>query len=193
MDRRTIDKLLSSTGAVLGVVLLLGGILLTWAGSFASGQVSSQLKAQGIVMPTEEAFVKQSAEDQAALRPFAGQPMTNGNQAKAFADHYILAHMNASSDGRTYEEVSSEFMALSAEEKAADEGQALGALRQSLFMGNTLRSILLTAYAFGMIGTLATIGSIVAYSAGVVLLVLAFFGFRRTKAVAPAVTTPIVA
>lgn len=185
MDRKTLDRLLSATGVVLAIVLVLGGVLLTWAGNFAGGQVSQQLKAQGITMPEGEAISSLANQaDRDALEPFAGQPLSSGKQAKAFADHYILAHMNAASDGRTYEEVSGEYTQLSADAKTTEDGIALGNLRETLFMGNTLRSILLTAYAFGTMGQLATIGAIVAFVGGVVLLALSFLGFRHSRKVA---------
>ncbi|GAA2232335.1 hypothetical protein GCM10010401_00070 [Rarobacter faecitabidus] len=193
MDRKTLDKLISSTGAVLAVVLLIGGVLLTWAGGFVNAQVSNQLTAQRITMPAGDAIAKLENEaDRKALEPFAGQPLEGPRQAQAFADHYILAHMNASSGGRTYEEVSGEYTKLSDEEKASEDGQALGALRQTLFMGNTLRGTLLTAYAFGTIGEIAFIAAGVAYAGAVGLGVLSFLGFRHAKRIqSVAQTTPV--
>jgi hypothetical protein len=35
-------------------------------------------------------------------RPYAGQQLTTGPQAKAYADHYIAVHMNEASGGKTY-------------------------------------------------------------------------------------------
>lgn len=105
--------------------------------------------------------------------------MTNGAQAKAFADHYIAAHMNAMSQGRTYEEVSGEYIKLT--DKTTPEAQKLGELRQSLFMGDTLRGMLLNAYAFGTMGNIAGIAAIVAYIGAAVLALLAFLGFRHAS------------
>ncbi len=36
------------------------------------------------------------------LSQYAGQAMTTGAQAKAYADHYILGHMNEASGGKSY-------------------------------------------------------------------------------------------
>jgi predicted lipid-binding transport protein (Tim44 family) len=98
--------------------------------------------------------------------------------------------MNASSDGRTYADVSGEYVQLSDEEKASPEGQALGQLRQTLFMGNTLRGLLLYGYAFATIGTIAGIAAIVSFVGAAVLLVLFAFGLvharRAEHAVEPA-------
>ena len=106
---------------------------------------------------------------------------TPDREAKAYADHYILAHMNAASDGRTYEEVSGEYIALSDEDKASEEGQALAGLRQTLFMGNTLRGLLLYGAAFATMGTIAGIGAIVAFAGSAVLLLLVVLGLRHAR------------
>jgi hypothetical protein len=179
--RSAFDKLISWTGLALAAVLLAAGGLLTWATTFIGDQVHDQLVMQDITMPEGEALSSLPKEDAKALEEFAGSPLDTGPEAKAFADHYILVHMNASSDGRTYEEVSGEFIQLSPEEKATEEGQALGQLRQTLFMGNTLRGLLLYGYAFATIGTIAGIAAIVSFGAGAVLLVLVGLGFWHAR------------
>ena len=195
--RSALDRLVSWTGLALVVVLLVAGGLLTWANVFVGNQVADQLSAQDIVMPEGEALASLPEEDAAALEEFAGSPLDSGPEARAYADHYILVHMNAASDGRTYSEVSSEYLALSYEEKASEEGQALGQLRQTLFMGNTLRGLLLYGYAFATIGTIAGWAAVAAFVAAAVLLVLALMGLRHARLVAaaeaegPAVAEPV--
>jgi hypothetical protein len=179
--RSALDKLVSWTGLALAAVLLVAGGLLTWATTFIGDQVHDQLVMQDITMPEGEALSSLPKADAKALEEYAGSRLDTGPEAKAFADHYILVHMNASSDGRTYEEVSGEFIQLSDEEKASAEGQALGQLRQSLFMGNTLRGLLLYGYAFATIGTIAGIAAIVSFGAGAVLLVLVALGFWHAR------------
>ncbi|WP_029212635.1 hypothetical protein [Arsenicicoccus bolidensis] len=186
MRRKTLDTLLSATGLLLALVLLVAGGLLTWASTFAQGQVHDQLAAQKITMPSGKAL--EDPQIKPYLEKYAGQELTTGDQAKAFADHYILVHMNKSSAGKTYEEVSGEFMKLS-KDPAADKAEVakLGELRQSLFMGNALRSMLLTAYAFGTIGLIAKIASVVAYVGGALLLLLGLLGLRHAKRAGDAV------
>lgn len=179
--RATFDRLTSWAGLALAAVLLLAGGLLTWANTFVADQVEDQLSMQGITMPTEEAIGDLSEADQDALQPYLGSALDTGPEAKAFADHYILAHMNAASGGQTYEEVSGQFIQLSDEEKASPEGQALGGLRQTLFMGNTLRGLLLYGYAFATIGTIAGYAAIVAFAGAAMLLVLAALGIRHGR------------
>ncbi|MBF4767206.1 hypothetical protein ISU10_05440 [Nocardioides agariphilus] len=179
--RSAFDKLISWTGLALVALLLAAGGLLTWANQFVGDQVHDQLVMQDITMPEGDALKSVPEADAAALKQYAGSKLDTGPEAKAFADHYILAHMNAAGDGRTYEEVSGEFIALSDEQKASEEGQALAGLRQTLFMGNTLRGLLLYGYAFATIGTIAGIAAIVSFVGAGVLLVLVALGFRHAR------------
>ena len=179
--RATLDKLISWTGLLLAVVLIVAGGLLTWASSFIGDQVHDQLAMQGITMPAKDSLETKAQHD--ALDKYAGQQLTTGPQAKAFADQYILVHMNSASDGRTYEEVSGEFIQLSDEEKASPDGQALGQLRQTLFMGDTLRGLLLYGYAFATIGTIAGIAAIVSFGGAALLLVLVALGLWHARRV----------
>ncbi|MEO7845673.1 MAG: hypothetical protein ABIR82_10070 [Nocardioides sp.] len=185
--RSALDKLISGAGFLLVVVLLVAGGLLSWASVFIGDQVHDQLAMQGITMPAKDAL--ETAAQHAALDQYAGQELTTGPQAKAFADSYILVHMNSASDGRTYEEVSGEFIALSDEAKAGAEGQALGGLRQTLFMGNTLRGLLLYGYAFATMGTIALYAAIASFIGAAVLLVLSLLGLRHARTSTSVATT----
>ncbi len=184
MRRKTLDALLASTGAVIALVLLAAGGLLTWANSYIDTQVHDQLAMQDITMPTKDSLETKAQHD--ALDQYAGQQMTTGDQAIAFADHYILVHMNAASGGRTYEEVSGDFIAKTSADPAfasSEEGQQLGQLRQTLFMGNTLRGLLLNAYAFDTMGEIAGYAAYASFGGAAVLLLLTGAGFvhmRRT-------------
>jgi hypothetical protein len=179
--RSTLDKLISATGLALVAVLLVAGGLLTWAHTFIGDQVHNQLTMQGITMPEGDALTGLPKADAAALKEYAGSPMDTGPEAKAFADHYILAHMNESSQGQTYEEVSGQFIGLSDADKAAPDGQALGQLRQTLFMGDTLRGLLLYGYAFATMGTIAGIAAIGAYVGAGLLLLFAGLGLWHSR------------
>jgi hypothetical protein len=186
--RSAFDKLISWTGLALAAVLLVAGGLLTWANTFIADQVHDQLSAQDITMPEGEALASLPKADAAALKEFGGSKLDSGPEAKAFADHYILVHMNAASDNRTYEEVSGEFIGMSDEQKASEEGQALAGLRQTLFMGNTLRGLLLYGYAFATMGTIAGIAAIASFVGAAVLLLLAGLGIwhaRKVEKTAP--------
>jgi hypothetical protein len=179
--RSAFDKLISVTGLALVVVLLAAGGLLTWANSFIGNQVNDQLVMQGITMPAGDALKALPKADAKALQQYAGSPMDTGPEAKAFANHYILVHMNEASKGKTYEEISGQYVGLSDAAKASPKGQALGQLRQTLFMGDTLRGLLLYGYAFATMGTIAGIAALGSFAAALILLLLAGLGLWHSR------------
>lgn len=184
--RSAFDKLISWTGLIVAAVLLVAGGLLTWASSFASANVHDQLAAQQITMPAAAALT--TPAQKANLTQYAGQPLTTGAQAKAYADYYIQVHMDEASGGRTYSQVSGEYMAALKSAPTAEATAELGQLRQTLFMGTTLRGMLLNAYAFGTIATIAMWAAVAAFIGAAFLLVLGALGLRHAKEVT--VTAP---
>ncbi|HEU5475312.1 MAG TPA: hypothetical protein VFV67_32115 [Actinophytocola sp.] len=179
--RASFDKLISWTGVLLAAFLLVAGGMLTYAYFYIGDEVETQLGIQGITMPEGAALQSLPPADQDALEPYAGSPMDTGPEARAYADHYILAHMNAASGGKTYEEVSSAYLAMSSEQKASPEGQKQAALRTTLFQGNTLRGLLLYGAAFATMGTIAGYAAIGAFVGAAILLVLGFLGLRHAR------------
>ena len=209
--RSAFDKLISWTGLALAAVLLVAGGLLTWANTFIEDQVVEQLTMQDITMPEGEALASLPKDDAAALEEFAGSPMDTGAEAKAYADHYILAHMNASGAatleqfpppaeitipegpitystasnvGRTLSGQVAENPNATEEEKAAAD--AWMGLRESLFQGSTLRGLLLYGYAFATMGTIAGIAAIVSFAGAAFLLVLFALGLVHARRAAKA-------
>lgn len=206
---------------IVGAVLLLVGIAALVGANFAHGFVSEQLADQAIAMPSNESIDAQvesgriTEADAAALRPFAGQKMDSGVQARAFSDHYIAAHMKAAAKGAgvpderaSYsgigELVTEKTTALKAELKAlpenagksdaeiaalanreianpsttfdnAKQAAALQKLRLDTFLdGNTLRGMLLNAYGWWLVGTIARFAGWALIVVGVALLGLGF-------------------
>lgn len=199
--RSTLDKLISGTGLLLAAVLLVAGGLLTWANVFIGDQVEEQLIAQDIVMPEGPALEGLSDEDVDALEEFSGSPMDTGSEARAYADHYILAHMNASGEElagepQTYSEASAKARELGgalaenpdATQAEIDEATAWSDLKASLFQGSTLRGLLLYAYAFATMGVIAGYAAIASYVGAALLLVLGFLGLRHAKRIAATTT-----
>ena len=182
MRRRTLDALLTTGGAIVAVVLLVAAGLLFWAGSFANNTVSSQLADQKITMPSGAAIADPQIKPY--LEQFAGQPMTTGAQAQAYADHYIKVHMDKASQGKTYGEVSSAFTALSKDTTADPAAvKTLGDLRQTLFMGDSLRGLLLNAYAFGTLGMIAMYAAVASGIGALAMFVLSLLGLRHLRTV----------
>ena len=186
MKRKNFDKIVTFVGAGLTVFLLVAAALLNWGASFASDSVKSQLENQNISFPAVEGMPP-ATKDQ--LAKWALKPVTTGEMAKDYADLYIWEHMKGAAIGvvgkpATYSEVSGMYMGLvKSGSKDAAQIAKLGDLRQTLFMGNTLRGMLLEAYAFGTLGVIAGYGAIAALVGGLIMLILTIAGFvhiRRT-------------
>jgi hypothetical protein len=182
--RATLDRLISIGGLLLAILLLVAGGLLTWGYFFIKNEVHDQLAAQKITMPTDQTGLSTlPADDKAALEPYAGQPMTTGKQAQAYADHFIAVHLNEAGGGKTYSEVSGQYQAQCSDPAAASSAdcQQLAGLKTTLFQGETLRGLLLYAYAFATMGTIAGYAAIGAFIGGILLLILALLGFRHAR------------
>ena len=186
MNRSLLDRLVSAVAAVLGVVLLAGAGLLFYAHGYVHGQVSDQLTQQQIVFPAagSKGLTSLPPADQAAITPYAGQTMQTGAQAEAFADHYIKVHLAEVAGGQTYSQVSAKALANPSDQQLA--GQV-----QTLFRGETLRGLLLNAYAFDTMAGVAFVAAWICLVAGLVLLVLAVLGvLHARRAVAAALPAP---
>jgi len=146
---------------VAGVVLVAAASLALWGSRFATGMVRDQLVAQKITFPDKATLEK----DNPALVKYAGQAVDNGEKAKAYSD-YIAGHLKRTADGKTYSEISSEY-------QKDRTNQTLANQRQTLFMGETLRGLLLNAWGWGLVGMIVLYASIALYVAGAAALVAA--------------------
>jgi hypothetical protein len=182
MQRKMFDLLASAGGLVMVVVLVVAGSLLLWGHSFTTNSVASQLARQDIVFPTRAAFAqaKPGTEITPGMLPYllkyAGQPLTTGAQAQAYADHFIAVHLSEMPLGGVYAKVS-------AASRANPTNTALAAEVTTTFQGTTLRGLLLEAYAFSEFGLIALWASIAAFVLAGVMALLVAFGFwhaRRT-------------
>ena len=194
MRRKTFDAILTAGGLVLAVVLLVAGGLLTWGHNFVTDQVHSQLSAEKIMIPPAGSEALADPAIKPYLTKYGGQQLTTGAQAKAYADHFILVHMNKASSGKTYAEVGTVQTALRADiakAKAAnqpttaldDQLAELTATRETLFKGDTLRGLLLNAYAFDTMGRIAGIAAVASFVGAGIMFLLSLLGLlhlRRT-------------
>ena len=197
MKRRTIDRIVSLIGLGLSVFLFVVAGLLNLGYNFANDEVTSQLAAQKISFPAPDSDSLKALgdEDRAAIEPFAGMQLTTGEQAKAYADHYIGAHVKGIAGGKTYSEVSGEALAANAQSKAnpadaelAAKAAALMGQRQSLFMGETLKGLLGYSFAFWQIGQIAMYAMWAALAGGVLMLILSILGFMHLRRTPDSVT-----
>lgn len=176
MKRSTIDTIISSMGLLLALVLLIASGVLFFAYNFVHTEVTSQLGAQQITFPAKDskAFTALPADDQKVIEPYVGQQLTTGAQAKVFADNYIAVHLKNIGGGKTYSQ-------LSALSMADPTNSALTGQVNTVFRGETLRGILLNAYAFDTMALVAQLAAIGALVAGFVLFILSLLGFAHAK------------
>jgi hypothetical protein len=177
MRRRTFDILISVAGLFLAVTLLAAGGLAVWAHTFIGNEVSTQLSAEQVYFPAANSPAV-AAPQFAAMRQYGGQQLTTGAQAEVYADHFIANHLKVIGGGKTYSQ-------LSAEAIAQPNNAKLAAQVQTVFKGETLRGLLLNAYAFGTMGTIAGIAAIAAFIAGAVMLILSGLGLMHARRTSP--------
>lgn len=184
MRRRTFDSLLASVGLLIVAVLAVAGGLLTWGHNYIGNQVHNQLAAQQILFPatTSASFKELPAADQATMAPYAGQQMLTGAQAEAYADHYIAVHLSKMPYNGVYAKVSA--AALAAPQGSAQQ-KSLQATETTVFQGTTLRGLLLEAYAFGMMGSIAGWAALAAFIGAGFMLILSGLGLFHARRTAP--------
>ena len=192
MKRRTFDRIVSFVGLGLSVFLFVAAALLNWGASFADESVATQLSQQKITMPDKDSagFKALSEEAQTELAPFSNMPLTTGAQAQAYADFYIGSHLKGIAGGKVYSEVSGMALGAAAKSKADPTNAALAAetanlmgQRTTLFMGETLRGLLLYSFAFWQIGQIAMYAAWAAAAGGLLMLVLTLLGFAHLRRV----------
>jgi hypothetical protein len=173
MHRKTLDRLISWVGLTLTVILIVAGSLLTWGHNFITHEVKTQLAAQEIFFPVKGSSATAGAAF-APMRKYAGQQLTTGAQAETYADHFIAVHLNEIGGGKTYAQ-------LSAEATADPSNTKLAATVETVFKGETLRGLLLNAYAFGTMGTIAGIAAIGAFLGALIMLLLSGLGLWHSR------------
>jgi hypothetical protein len=192
MKRRTLDRIVSFVGLGLSVFLFVAAALLNWGASFTDESVATQLSQQKITMPDKDSagFKALPEEAQTALAPFSNLPLTTGKQAQAYADFYIGSHLKGIAGGKVYSEVSGMALGAAAKSKAepanialATEAGVLMGQRTTLFMGETLRGLLLYSFAFWQIGQIAMYAAWAAVAGGLLMLVLSLLGFAHIRRV----------
>jgi hypothetical protein len=142
------------------VGLMIAGALALIGGNYDKQVVRDQLTPQKISFPAAG-----SPELLPGVKQYAGQQLVNGGQAKAYANEFINKHLAGIAGGKTYAEVSS--AALADPKNAKLAGQ-----KAALFQGETLRGLLLNAWGWSVVGTIATLAGFILLGLGAVLLLL---------------------
>jgi len=189
LPRKTIDRILIAFGAVAAVVFVVAGGLLTWGASFSNDYVHDELASQNVFFPDKAELEAEGRDD---LFDHAGKQVTNGNEAEAYAS-YIGGHLEGIADGKTYSEIDDRGAAAAvtaAQESGATDTEVatlqatanqLKGQRDTLFKGETLRGLLLSSYAWSMIGMIAGIAAVVAFVAAAIMAILTVAGEVHLK------------
>lgn len=163
-QRQTITKVFAILTAVFAAACVALAGLAAWGGSYATTMVRDELAAQKISFPAD-------LSDYPDIEKYAGKTVGNGQEAKAYAS-LIGYHLEDVAGGQTYSEVSAQY------QKDTTNAQLAGQ-RQALFMGESLRGILLgTGFAYGLIGQVAIVAAWVLVVLALVLLSASVVLFR---------------
>jgi hypothetical protein len=151
---------LTSIATVTAAGIIIVGVLAVVGGSYAKQVVHDQLVPQKITFP---------AAGSPALLPgvkqYAGQQLVDGAQAKAYANNFINVHLSEVAGGQTYAQVSTAAL-------AAPTNAKLAAEKATLFQGETLRGLLLGAWGWSVVGTIASLAGWLLILVGAILFLL---------------------
>ena len=169
-----------AAGAAAAMVAL--GIVSIVGGTYDHSVVRNQLAPQKIFFP--------KPATSPALKPYAGQQVLTGAQARAYANDQLQPDMNKIAGGKTYSQISEEWIA------GGMKDPKLAAQRQTLFMGTTLKGLLLNAWGWAQIGSIAILAGIILIVVGAILFLLPVLNWllnirpatEKVKARAPKVT-----
>ena len=186
--RRNSRFTLAIAGFAAAVLLAVAGGLLLWGSAYVHNTVQNQLAAQQIFFPPASAFAHPKAGTEItpgmipSVSQYAGEQMLTGQQAEAYADHFIAVHISDMAGGKTYSQ-------LSAESMAAPNNTALAGLVATVFKGETLRSMLLNAYGWWKVSQITYIASLIAFGLGGMALIGSVFGLATGRRRTPAQVT----
>jgi hypothetical protein len=194
--------------AFMVVVLAAGAGLAFSVGSFTTTQIKDELTAQQIYFPGADQIktggALDPAEFPAEIRDQAGNQVTDGNQARIYANDFINVHLQSVAGGLTYASMGNKITQLNARlaETPKDSPQyadlqkqiaTANGQRDTLFKGETLRGNLLNAYGWWTVGTYtmyAAFGLLIAALGVLGALVFEIFvGYRKAAEVRVAKTT----
>src|ERR1700722_19968617 len=186
MMRRNSHSLLAAVSAALAAVRLIAGGLALWGSAYVHNTVQGQLASQQINFPPASAFAHAKAGSEItpnmipSVSQYAGQQLLTGQQAEAYADHFIAQHIADMSGGKTYSQ-------LSALSIAQPNNNQLTGLVATVFKGETLRSMLLNAYGWWKVSQITYIAALFSFGLGALAAFTPGFAFapgRRTNTAA---------
>lgn len=151
---------LTAVTAVAAAAMILIGVLGVVGGNYDKQVVHDQLAPQKIFFPPAG-----SPELLPGVKQYGGQQLLTGGQAKAYANDFIGPHVKEIAGGQTYAQVSAKSLADPKNAKLAGQ-------KTALFQGETLRGLLLNAWGWSVVGTIATLAGILLILVGALLFAL---------------------
>jgi hypothetical protein len=173
-QRKVWDTIVSSAAAVMAVALIVIGAAAVFGGNFGRDNVQDRLRPEKVAFPPLDAM---TPSEQQELGAFAGQTVDTGPEAEAFS-RYIGGHLAEVNAGQTYSETSAAARAEGLDPAVAADLQVKA---DTLFKGETLRSILLNAYGWWAVATIALYVGFALIVAGLTLAILSILGFRHAR------------
>jgi TRAP-type C4-dicarboxylate transport system permease small subunit len=178
--RRNSRFTLAVAGFAAAVLLAVAGGLLLWGSTYVHNTVQNQLAAQQIFFPPASAFAHPKADSEItpnmipSVSQYAGEQLLTGQQAEAYADHFIAQHVYDMAGGKTYSQLS---------ELSIDQpnNTQLAGLVATVFKGETLRSMLLNAYGWWKVSQITYIASLIAFGLGGLALIGSVFALATGR------------
>jgi len=164
-----------SIQAMLVVILAAASGFLFYEGSFVTTMVKDELTAQQVFFPGVDQIKAGGALDPAEfpqeIRDQAGNQVTDGNQAKIYANDFLGKHLQTVAGGSTYASIGTKITAANAALAAASKTDpnyatlqanvaTLNGQKTTLFTGEMLRATLLNSWGWWTLGAYTTFAGI---------------------------------
>jgi hypothetical protein len=164
-----------SLQAMLVIILMGASGFLFYEGSFVTGMVKDELTAQQVFFPAADQIKAGGALDPAEfpqeIRDQAGNQVTDGNQAKIYANDFLGKHLQGVAGGSTYASIGAKISAANAALAATPKTDpsyatlaanvaTLNGQKTTLFTGEMLRATLLNSWGWWTLGVYTTYAGI---------------------------------
>jgi hypothetical protein len=164
-----------SIQAMLVLILAAASGFLFYEGSFVTTMVKDELTAQQVFFPGVDQIKAGGALDPAEfpqeIRDQAGNQVTDGNQAKIYANDFLGKHLQGVAGGSTYASIGTKITAANAALAAASKTDpnyatlqanvaTLNGQKTTLFTGEMLRATLLNSWGWWTLGAYTTFAGI---------------------------------
>jgi hypothetical protein len=164
-----------SLQAMLVIILAGASGFLFYEGSFVTNMVKQELTAQQVFFPGADQIKAGGALDPKEfpqeIQDQAGNQITDGNQARIYANDFIGKHLEGVAGGLTYASMGTKISAANAALAATPKTDpnyatlqtqvaTLNGQRDTLFKGEMLRGTLLNSWGWWTLGTYTTYAGI---------------------------------